>query len=394
MNRIPLLLSLLLALGCEKDFEQPEPEPIRPVRVQRVTASGGADVRLFAGRIKAGTETKLSFKTGGTVTKLRAKVGDRIEKGQTVATLEALDQSLQVQSAQASVAQIHAQLANAKAQYGRVKALYENNNATRSDLDTARTTVASAEASLQAASKQVQLAQSQAGKTVLKSPVTGVVATVSVEAGENVNPGQPVLVLNSGGQVEVEAPVPETLISKVSVGMPATVRVDALGGKRLPASVSEVAVTPGQTATTYPVTATLAEEDQAVRPGMAAQLELSFGEASEQRAIYVNPKAVGEDRSGRFVFVAVPQDEGLGTVKKKQVVVGKIGSRGLGIERGLEAGEWLVTAGISHLVDGKQVRLPGEVFERSRASPKRERGKSKSPTAAPSASGKPRGEQQ
>jgi len=355
-----LLLTLACACGCEKEHGPPKAEPLRPVRVRTVEASGGNQTRTFSGRIRAESETKLSFKLGGTVTDVMPKVGDKLKKGQTVATLEARDQSLQVQGAQATVQQVTAQLTNAKAQYARVKALYENSNATASDLDSARTAVASAEAALKAATKQVELAQSQAGKTVLKSPHGGVVASVDVEAGENVNPGQPVLVLTSGGAAEVEIAVPETVISTVQVGMQATVTVDALKGKRLAATVSEVGVTTGRTATTYPVVAKLDEKSDDVRPGMAAQVSLSFGDGKPTSSVFVEPKAVGEDRGGRFAFVAKPESGGLAVVSRRKVIVGSIGASGLEIKKGLEPGDLLITAGLAHLVDGRKVKLPKE----------------------------------
>jgi RND family efflux transporter MFP subunit len=355
---LALSFALATAYGCEKEHGPPKAEPLRPVRVETVVASGSGTTRTFSGRTRADSETKLSFKVGGTVTEVKPKVGDKIKEGQTVATLEARDQSLQVQGAQASVQQVRAQLTNAKAQYARIKALYENSNATASDLDSARTAVASAEAALKAAGKQVELAQAQAGKTVLKSPLAGVVASVSVEAGENVSPGQPVLLLTSGGAAEVEIAVPETVISRVKMGMLATVRIDALGGKPFDAKVSEVGVTPGQTATTYAVIARLLEQNADVRPGMAAQVALNFGNGKASNVVHVAAKAVGEDRGGRFVFVAKPQGEGLAVVKRKQVEVGSIGTAGIEIKRGLEPGELLVTAGVTHLVDGKQVKLP------------------------------------
>lgn len=379
-------MTVIFAYGCEKEHGPPEAEPIRPVRVERVEASGASQTRTFSGRIRASTETKLSFKVGGTVTEMRPKVGDKLKKGQTVATLEAQDQSLQVQGAQASVQQVRAQLTNAKAQYARVKALYENDNATAADLDSARTAVASAEATLKAATKQVELAQAQAGKTVLRSPLAGVVASVDVEAGENVGPGQPVLLLTSGGAAEVEIAVPETVISQIRVGMPATVRIDALKGKAVRATVSEVGVTTGQTATTYPVTAQLLEQSEDVRPGMAAQVALKFGDKKATNGVFVLPKAVGEDRAGRFVFVAQPTGKGLAVVKRKKVEVGSIGTSGIQIKRGLEPGELLITAGLAHLVDGKEVKLPKDASVDGAASAAAPTSASAAPaTAAPSA---------
>jgi RND family efflux transporter MFP subunit len=347
-----------MLLGCQSQSQPPPTEVLRPVRVERAEQSGGAVKRRFSGTLKPGTETKVSFKVGGTVTELQLKVGDKVGRSQVIAKLEARDQSLQAQGAAASVRQVQAELSHARAQYGRIKALYENNNATRADLDQARTAFESAQAGLAAAKKQLELAQAQAGKTVLRAPVEGVVASVEVEPGENVNPGQPVVVLNSGSEAEVEIAVPEQLVAQVKVGLPVTVLVDALKGKRLGGTVSEVGVTTGHTATTYPVTATLSDSNDAVRPGMAAEVELELGDSAQAPRVHVNPKAVREDREGRYVYIAEPQGEGLATVQRKAVKVGEITASGLEVLEGVAAGDWVVTAGLTYLSPGKRVRLP------------------------------------
>lgn len=377
--------ALLLVAACEKQAPTPASEPPRQVRVETVSDAGDTVTRRFSGTIQAGTQTKLSFQLGGTITELHLKVGDKVKRSQIVATLKAQDQSLQVQSAAASVRQVEAQLANSRAQYGRIRALYENNTATQADLDQARTAYESAQAGVSAAKKQLELAEAQAGKTVLRCPVDGVVASVAAEAGENVNPGQPVVVLNSGSLVEVEVAVPETVVSEIAVGMPVSVTIDALSGKRFAGTVSEVAVTTGRTATTYPVTATLTEHDDQLREGMAADVELVLGRAKDRGKLVVNPKAVGEDRQGRFVFVAKPRGGGdLATVHKQSVTVGALESRGLEVKSGVKAGDLVVTAGLTYLTEGKQVRLPKDAISRGNEPPLPTASASGTPATQPS----------
>ncbi len=354
------LLSIVVACSsssCSRQEQQPQPEVIRPVRVERAALSSGGDTHSFSGTVQAGTETKLSFKVGGTVTGLRLKVGDELDKGQVVASLEARDQSLQVQTMKASLTQVEAQFRNAQTQYARAKALYANNNATQAELDSARSSFESARAAVAAAKKQLELAESQAGKTVLRAPVAGVVAKVNVESGENVNPGQPVVIVNSGSHAEVEVAVPETFIARVKVGQTGKAALPALEGESFDVTVTEVGVTTGRNATTYPVVATFDDEDERIRSGMAAEVSISVAQAGEPK-LFVNPKAVGEDRNGRYAFVAEPTSEGFATVERRSVEVKGVTSQGMEVESGIEPGELVVTAGLTYLVAGKKVRLP------------------------------------
>ncbi len=356
---IVLYLSTLIgAIGCEGDEEQQAAPRPRLVRVERVSAQVGAEHRSFVGVAKAGAESKLSFKIAGTISSLKVKVGDRVAKGALIATLEGVDHSLQVQEAKASLDQALAQERNARSQYERVKSLYAANNASQQDLDSARTAFESARAGVAVAKKRVELAQTRAGYTRLDAPVAGKIARVSVEEGENVQPGNVIAVLNSGSRAEVEIAVPESLIEELTDGSKAEVMFDAIKGTKFAGTVTEVGVASGGSMTTFPVTVRLDEEDKRVRSGMAAEATIYVGEEDAAPKLLVRPKAIGEDSEGRFAFIATPEAKGQGRVKRVTVRVGEISARGLEITDGLKEGDLLITAGIPFLKDGQTVRIP------------------------------------
>ncbi len=355
----PLFLAAsLFGASCSKKTEEAAAEEvIRPVRYEVVVARGGQQTQTLAGVAQAGSKKNLSFKAAGTVKDLKVKVGDKVKKNRTIASLDSGQASLQVQEAKASVEQSKAQLRNAKSNYERVRRLYEANSASRQELDTARTNRDSAQAGLKAAQKRVQLLQSQAGDRTLKPRIDGVVAKVLVEEGENVSAGQPVLIVNAKAKAEVEVAVPERWIGAIERGASAEVRFDAIAGETFPGTVSEVGISADDQAATFPVTITLAKEDKRIRSGLAAKVTLSFGKSGEAPTLRVPPKAVGEDLQGRFVFIAVPKEKGFAQVERRKAVVGEIGNSGLEIKSGVKAGEFIVTAGLRFLKDGQRVRL-------------------------------------
>ncbi len=353
-----LIALALLGAACGKKSEEPAAEEvIRPVRYEVVVTQGGQQSQTLAGVAQAGSKKNLSFKTSGTVKNLKVKVGDKVKKNRTIASLDTGQASLQVQEAKASVEQYKAQLRNAKSNYERVRRLYEANSASRQELDTARTNRDSAQAGLKVSQKRVQLLQSQAGDRTLKARIDGVVAKVLVEEGENVSPGQAVLIVNAKAKAEVEVAVPERWIQSIERGAPATIRFDAIPGETFPGTVSEVGISVDDQAATFPVTITLAKEDKRIRSGIAAKVTLKFGKAGEEAAVRVPPKAVGEDLEGRFVFVAMPKEAGFAEVERRKVSVGEIGANGLEIKSGVKAGDYLVTAGLRFLKNGQRVRL-------------------------------------
>ena len=351
--------AVLFLVACGE--EEPAPEPvIRPVRSEAVYATGGGRVRVFSGTAQASVESRLSFKVAGTVRRLAVAGGDQVEKGQLIAELDDRDFRLQVQEAEASLKSAQAQARNANAGYARVRALYENNNASRNDLDAARAASESADEQVSSVEKRLELAQATLSYTRLSAPIDGAIAAAQVEPNENVQPGQTVVMLTSGGQLEVEVAVPEVLIAQVREGDSVAVAFDALPGRELAGIVTEVGMALTGAATTFPVTVRLERDDPDCRPGMAAEVGFRFGSRSARERIYVPMVAVGEDRQGRFVYVVEPTEQGFGKVRRRAVqVAGEPVDETLEIASGLNDGEQVVTAGVTRIVDGQKVRLMG-----------------------------------
>ncbi|MDH3625536.1 MAG: efflux RND transporter periplasmic adaptor subunit [Myxococcales bacterium] len=348
--------ALLTLTGCENKAE--EPEVIRPVRYVMVEGSDAARQSTFSGVAKAGQESRLSFQVSGQVLEVPINVGDTVEKGQSIARMDPADYSLQLQNAQSSAAQSRAQERNAKATYERTRALYENQNASAQDLDADRTAYESARAGLASANQQARLRQRQLGYTHLKAPEAGTIATVDIEVNEYVRAGELVATLLAGEQIEVGVSVSASVIRSIRQGDAAQVRFDVLGGKVLPGEVTEVGVSSVSGATTFPITVRLTEGENLVRAGMAADVTFSFASEENGPKYALPTSAVGEDQKGRFVFKLEKTSDGLGTVHRSPVDVGEILSDGIEIRGGVVPGDLVVTAGVSRIYDGLQVRVP------------------------------------
>lgn len=356
--RFFVVLFLMLFLPACRDDGPPQAQPLRPVRSQIVQAGSGHTERAFSGIAKAGQESRLSFRIPGAIEQVAVQVGDKVNAGQLIARLDATDYALQRQEAEAALAKARAQARNAEANYARVRALYENRNASRNDLDSARAGSESANAAVQASQTRLELALSQLRYTRLTAPTAGAIASVPVEAGENVGAGQVVAVLTAGAMPEVSVAVPESLIADIEQGGEVTVRFDALPQRSFIGRVTEVGVAATTYATTYPVTVRLARDNSALRPGMAAEVTFRFRQAAEPGNRFMVPaEAVGEDREGRFVFIVEPGPAGQGKVRRQPVRLGELTADGLEILAGLHNGDRIVTAGVALIHDGQTVKL-------------------------------------
>ena len=349
-------MAVLLAAGCSEAPPPSEP-PLRPVRSLTVRATDADERLVYAGVAKAGVESRLSFRVGGTIDAVKVEVGDRVRRGDLLVRLDPIDFELSVEQSEASLAQARAALRQAQADYARVRALYENDNTSKAELDAGRAAAESAEAQVEAGQKALDQSRRQLGYTRLKAPMVGAVATVDVEVNEAVSTGQAVILLTSGSHPEVQVAVPEILVTTVRKGQPVDVMFDAVEGETFAATVTEVGVAAGESPT-FDVTVRLDEASERIRSGMAADVTFHVQRArTNSMRIVVPLVAVGEDQSGRFVFVLEPDGDSTGVVRRRAVEVGALTSVGeLEIVDGLAVGDEIVTAGVRRLVDGMQVR--------------------------------------
>ena len=348
--------ALLAAAACA---EPPPPEPVvRPIRYYVVaTASGAERTRTFSGVARAGVESTLSFRVAGAVASLVVAVGDEVRAGARIAALDPVDYELQAREAEAALRQAQAGAGNAQADLRRTRNLYENDNASRTDLDAATAAAEAAAAQVESIAQRLDLARRQVDHTRLTAPVAGAIAAVLTEVNENVSPGQPVVILAAGTEPEVAFAVPEALIRRVREGMPAAVGFDAIPGERFDGVVTEVGVTTTSVGTTFPVTVRLDADTSEIRSGMVAVVDVVFEEEQASPRFVLPGHAVGEDREGRFVFVATPTEDGLGVVRRRGVTVGAFAAGGLEVAEGIDEGDLVVTAGVNRLRAGDAVRL-------------------------------------
>ncbi len=358
--RIPVLLFAVgLVAGCGGG-EAASSADIRPVRYARAVVAGADRTRTFAGIARAASEQDLAFRVAGTVTAVEVAVGSSVRLGQVLARLDAGDLELRRQQAEAGVAQALAQARNARATYERVVALYESGNASMSDLDAARATYESANASETSAATALRLAEQQVSYARLQAPVDGSVSRVAVDVNEAVGAGQTVVVvIDTGGNPEVQVVVPEAFIGEMRAGRPAEVIFGALGDGAFDATVTEVG-TAAAGAGGFPVIVRLNAQPYAaqVRPGMAAEVTFHIEGRPGATGVLVPPEAVGQDQRGRFVYVLTPPDTAnVATAERRTVETGALMPEGLEILGGVEDGEYVATAGLGALAPGQRVRL-------------------------------------
>lgn len=357
---VSMLLLSSLALGACGERDEEVEERLRPVRYMTI---GDVDVirdRSFSGTSKSSLESRLSFKVSGTIVDLPVQIGQRLNAGDRIATLDSASYVLQEQQAQAALVEAQANDRRADANYERTKGLYANDNASLNDLEAARAQAESGRAVVAAATKALEIARLNVSYTRLNAETDCSIASIDVEVNENVNAGQQVAAVSCGDAFEVSLDLPESLIGSVGPDTPVSIRFGAIPGEVFEGTISEVAVASAGGSAAFPVVIKIDGTHPSLRSGLAADVTFQFDSGEGQSGNVVLPvAAVVNNPDGTSVFVAeATEAEGEAIVRRRAVTLGELTQSGIEIASGLEVGDRVITAGISVIRDGQRVLVP------------------------------------
>ncbi len=263
----------------------------------RTAAAEQGDIRVAisaTGNLSALSTVDVGSEVSGKVTEVLVDFNDRVEKGQVIARIDPDTFEAQIEqgnaaiaNARASLQTARANLRNAELDYTRKAALVEQKLISRGDLDQAlaardqaRAQVASAEAQIRQQTASAQNAHLNLARTVIRSPVNGVVLARSVEPGQTVAASlqAPVLfkIAEDLSQMEIVLAVDESDIGQVKPAQAVSFTVDAFPDRRFKGEVRQVRLSSTNTSNviTYPVVVSVDNSDQTLLPGMTANAEI------------------------------------------------------------------------------------------------------------------------
>jgi len=334
-----LLLSII-ATGCESaDGRAPVEETAIPVRVATVQPDSLAPVIEAAGVLGPRQQVDLAFKIGGVVAQVLVDEGMEVARGARLAVLDPVEINAQVAKAKSA-------LDKAERDLTRAKNLYRDSVATLEQVQNAQTAADVARSDYEAAAFNQRHA-------LIVAPSDGIVLRRSVEAGELVAPGQPVVVFGSrsAGSVVRVALTDRDLVN-VQAGDPAEVSFDAYPGRTFAGRVQRVGAAANLQTGTYTIEVAVPEVPSRVA-GLIGRVRIQ--PSTSQSVLMVPIDAITEANRGAAVVFAV-SDDGT-TAQQYNVTLGRIEGAHVAVLSGLERGTRVITAGAPYLTDGARVKV-------------------------------------
>nr|WP_162479039.1 efflux RND transporter periplasmic adaptor subunit [Bradyrhizobium sp.] len=341
------LACALAVAGCQQEAKAPE--PTRPVQSMLLEADHSADT-VAVGVIEPRYKTNLGFRVLGRLTSRPVYVGDLVNEGQTIGTIDATALELAVRAAKGQLAKAEAQFATVRATEERQRTLITTDATTKQTLDNAEQARAGGEATVAREQANLTKAMEQLGYSQIKADFAGVVTAIGAEVGQVVSPGQTVVTIARPDVREAVVDIGEDFPPPLEIGLPFTVSLQLLPAVQVQGTVREIAPQADAVTRLRRVRIALDSPPDSFRLGATVTARL---DRAQPRALHVPASALLAKEGANFVWV-VDQTANTASLQKVDVVADPAGLRVIG---GLASGTRVVTAGIHSLKQGQQVRI-------------------------------------
>ncbi len=314
------------------------------------------------GNCQAYSTVSVKSMVAGEISQVHFKEGQDVAKGDLLFTIDPRPFQAALKQAQANLERDKVQAENARANLQRYEVLIAKQAVPKQQYDQFRTTAEAAEATVRLDEAAVENAKVMLSYCYIRSPIDGRTGNLLITRGNVIKANDvPLLTINQIKPIYVAFSVPEQNLAEIKRYRAAgkSLKVEAFFPNDIkPAEQGILTFIDNtvDTATgTIMIKATFANRNRRLWPGQFVNVRLVL--TTQPNAIVVPAPAVQTGQQGQYVFVIKPDL----TVEARPVTVNRtIGNDSI-IDKGLKAGERVVTDGQLQLFPGAKVEIKGNV---------------------------------
>lgn len=352
--------------------------------VQAMTAGEAEKVLSAKGYLKSQHQTQVGAKIPGRLEKILVEEGQPVKQGQLLAIIEHNDLLAQLRSRKAQLMKAEADVMENKADTADKRRKAERNNrlsqkglmATPEETESAIAAFEMAKARGDAMAAQIEFQKAMISETEesirnmhITAPFDATVVEKPAEVGEMITGGgfgsglsigrSYIVTLANLQQMDVETDVTEGQLSRIAVGQPAEVSVNAVPNKRYRGRVRQIIPLSDRARATVKVKVSITDPDKNLFPELVATVNFlpdkaRSGPDDGKTRLFVPKDAVFEEGGKTFVWRLVTRDN---SIRKVAVELGEAVEDLARVEKGLEAGDRVVLSPAKTLQEGEPVRL-------------------------------------
>lgn len=345
MKQYSFIIAVFLLAACGKQEDKKTEtvvlgdETVVPVKLEKVTQTVRSESIVASGLVASSGEAKLSFKIGGIIQKIYVTEGQKVRKGQVLASLNMTEIDAQVSQAKYSVEK-------AERDFKRVESMYKDTAATLEQMQNVTT-------GFDVAKQNLQIAQFNRSYAQITSPIDGAVIKKTANEGEFTGPGTPIFFLTSNRQSDwvVRVGVSDKDWARLKVGNNATVTLDAYPNETFMGTVTKSAPAADPMNKLYEIEVKINPNGKRFASGLFAKVEIK---PAENRSYVMVPIEAIIEGNGQDAFVYV-LDESRKKVKRLPIHIGFVDGDKVLVTNGLDGIAEVVTSGNAFLTESSTV---------------------------------------
>ncbi|MFZ4691251.1 MAG: efflux RND transporter periplasmic adaptor subunit [Burkholderiaceae bacterium] len=307
----------------------------------------------LTGALRAVDMSSVKARVAAEVREISVREGDTVRAGQIVARMDATEFQARVDQARGTLNAARAQLDIATKNRDNNRTLVEKGFISKNAFDNSASQYATAEANVEAAKGALDVVQKLVNDTVIRSPISGVVAMRYVQAGEKVSADNKLLDIVNLQKMELEAAVPTNDITNVAIGQRVTLRTEGLP-QTIEGKVVRINPATQSGSRSVLVYVQIANPQNQLRSGMFAEAQLILKTKASVLALPQN--AIRKEGNRAYVYV-IEAD----VLARKAITVGMSGRSGddymTEVLSGIDFGTQIVRTDMGSLQPGTHVRI-------------------------------------
>jgi membrane fusion protein, multidrug efflux system len=307
------------------------------------------------GSLRAIHGVEVTTEVAGLVREVDFKSGSGARTGQTLVQLNADPDVAQLQAltAEANLAALV---------YHRDLIQYQAQAISRSQLDTDA-------ANLKSTREQEAAQAALVAKKTIRAPFAGRLGITTVNPGQYLNPGDPIVTLESVDPIYVDFRLPQDDLSTVTVGQMVHVTADAFPGNAFQGKITSIDPLVDPSTRNFEAEATIGNPGHKLLPGMFVRTTVDAG--AKVSYLTLPQTAVTYNPYGETVYLVRNAKEPGGHPLAEQTFVTLGPTRGdqVAIVKGLKAGDVVVSSGQMKIKNGTPLAVNNSVLPLDKANP-------------------------
>ncbi|MDH6356981.1 RND family efflux transporter MFP subunit [Parabacteroides sp. PF5-9] len=331
LKLIPTATILALLISCsggESKNVETKDEKVK-VKLETVHLQNVDQIADFTATVEANITNNIAPQSPVRIQKLHVEVGDHVRAGQLLATMDATN-----------LKQTQLQLENLETEFKRIDELYKVGGASKSAWDAQKTQLEVNRAILKNLEENNKLT----------SPINGIVTARNYDNGDMYG-ASPVYVVEEIRPVKLMLHVSEQYFVYVKKGMDVQIKLDVYGDEVFQGKIHLIHPTIDPNTRTFPIEVRINNNDERVRPGMFARIQLTFG--ALDHVVVPDQAIVKQTGSGdRYIYVYKN-----GVVSYQKVELGRRMGNRYEVLSGVSDGDRVAITGLSRLTNGQEVEV-------------------------------------